>query len=115
MPADLERLAGQLTLLRTKVAEERIDAAGQLVGWWRHLITIGWRRQLRSLAAGVAAESDNAAAEAKFHALVELANARSYTCADLVVLAGRSRTALSVDDQECAEILEEEFRPLFGS
>jgi len=115
MPADPERLAGQLTLLRSKDPEERIDAAEQLAGWWRHLDHDQVAAVARGLAAAVAEEPNSAATEAELHALVELANARSYTRDDLVVLAGRSRTSLSVDDQEYAEILEETFGPLFGS
>ena len=115
MPADPERLAGQLTLLRSTDAEERIDAAEQLAGWWRHLERDQVVTAARDLAAAVVAESDSAATEAELHALVELANARSYTRDDLAALAGRSRTSLSDDDQEYAEILEDEHGPLFGS
>lgn len=115
MPADPERLSGQLTLLRSADAEERVDAAEQLAGWWRHLDHDQVTTAARSLAAAVAAESDTAATEAELHALVELANARPYTRDDLAALAERSRTSLKVDDQEYAEILEETFGPLFGS
>lgn len=115
MPADPERLAGQLTLLRSTDAEARIDAAEQLAGWWRHLDYDQVAMAVRDLAAAVVAESDSAATEAELHALVELANARSYTRDDLAALAGRSRTSLSDDDQEYAEILEDEHGPLFGS
>lgn len=115
MPADPERLAGQLTLLHSADAGERIDAAEQLAGWWRHLDPDQVATAARSLAAAVAAESDKAATEAELHALVELANARSYTRDDLAALAERSRASLGVDDAEYAEILEETFGRLFGS
>ncbi|ACU74254.1 hypothetical protein Caci_5395 [Catenulispora acidiphila DSM 44928] len=115
MPADPERLASQLALLRSADADERIDAAEQLAGWWRHLDRDQVASAARSLAAAVVTESDKAASEAELHALVELDNAGSYTRDDVVVLSGRSRSSLHPDDLEYAEILEEKFGSLFAS
>jgi hypothetical protein len=107
MPAEPERLAAQLLLLSSTNAAERIDAAEQLAGWWRHLDRDQSSSAARSLAEAVAAEADKAAREAELHALVELDNASLFDRDDLVALSSCSRRILNVDDHEYVEILED--------